>query len=760
MNKFLPLKKWVLSIVLVSLVAAWVPSVASGGAGLDGSFGPTRNLWIDQSTLMALPTSGAAWDRLAGDATGSWGSADVSDQNSDHDVLTFAGALYAVRQNDPGMRSRVVSAIESAIGTEQGGRTLALGRNLTGYVLAADLVGYDSARFRNWLTAVRSASLDGRSLIDTNAERPNNWGTHAGAARIAADLFLGDSSDLDRTAKIFYGLLGDRSAYAGFNFGDSDWQANPSAPVPINPAGATRDGVVVDGALVDDIRRCGCSVSSPAPRENYQWEAMQGIATQATLLYAAGYDDVWTRSDSAIGRAVRFLYEQADFPAEGDDAFVLFLLDAGLGTNYAGGEKASMGKSIAYTDFTHPNGRPASTRSRPIPTPTFTSPPRSTEPMRFVPVQPARLFDTRTAEAPSGRLAAGQTIDVQVTGRAGVPYTSDVGAVVLNVTATGAAAAGFVSVWPTGEAPPPTSSVNVTQPGQTVPNLVTVPVGQDGKVSFYTLGELDLLADVSGYFVETADTKAGRYVPLPPERAFDTRDAAAPSGLVGDDSTISVQLAGQHGIPDSGAAVAVINLTAVGVNGPGFITMYPSGTDRPLASSLNVNGAGDVRSVLAFAPLGEDGRVNFYSLTGAHLIGDVVGYFTDDSARRDTAGMFVATNSVRHVDTRFSHPNDDARRLDARAEQDYAIGGDSNVPTKGVSAILTNITGTEAAGPGFFSVWKRGDARPNTSNVNLPEPGATRSNAAIVEMSSGRDVSLYSLEGAHAIIDVFGYFTD
>jgi hypothetical protein len=768
-----------MSVLLLMIGSVlWLPGVAQS---VDSSFGSTRNLWIDRDVLLSRPTSGAAWDRLADDARGSWGSAKISDQNSDHDVLTFAGALYAVRMNDTGMRSRVVSAIEDAIGTERGGRTLALGRNLTGYVLAADLIGYDSSQFRGWLSSVRTANLDGRTLIDTHEERANNWGTHAGAARIAVDLFLGDQTDLDRAVLVFRGFLGDRGAYDGFKFGDDGWQANPSAPTPINPAGATKNGIDVDGALVDDVRRCGCSVRSPAPKENYQWEAMQGIVTQATLLHAAGYTDIWARSDSAIHRATRFLYEQARFPASGDDSFVTFLIDVGLGTDYSAGEKANMGKSIAYTDWTHPNGSTAVTRSRiisdpapastppaaqpaPASTPRATEPalastPRATEPMRYVPVNPIRLFDTRTGGQPSGRLSAGETIEIQVAGRAGVPG-SNVGAVVLNVTATNAASASYVTVWPTGDGRPPTSNLNLTYTGETVPSLVTVPLGEDGKISFYTLEALDLLADVSGYFVEDDDARAGRYVPLTPGRAFDTRTGAQPSGVVGDRSTISIQLAGHHGIPSSGASVAAISVTAIGVSGPGHITVFPHGTNRPLASNLNLNGNGDVRSNVVFAPIGTDGRVDFYAFAGAHLVGDVVGYFTDDSAPRRTEGMFVATNSVRHVDTRFSLPDRDARYLGPGSSPEYRIGGDANVPSKGVRAVLANLTATQSAGTGYLAIWRSGDPRPDTSNVYITGRAATRSNAAIVELDSGRDVTVYTSNGTHAIIDVFGYFLD
>lgn len=730
------------------------PNVVHSEAGLNASFGSTRNLWIDRGVLISRPTSGSAWDRLSSDARGGWGSADISDQESDHDVLTFAGALYAVRMNDTGMRNRVVAAIESAIGTESGGRTLALGRNLTAYVLAADLVGYDSSQFRNWLNRVRTENLDGLTLISTHNVRPNNWGTHAGAARIAADLFLGDTADLARAVRVFHGYLGDRSAYAGFNFGDDEWQANPSAPVPINPANATKLGINVDGAIVDDIRRCECAVTSPAPKENYQWEAMQGIATQATLLQAAGYTDIWSRSNAAIYRATRFLYEQADFPVDGDDSFVVFLIDAALGTNYSAGERANMGKGIAYTDYTHPNGSTASTRSRLIAAPT----PRTTGTMRYVPLSPTRLFDTRTSAQPSGGLAPGQTIDVQVTGRAGVP-DSNVGAVVLNVTATNTTRPGFVTVWTSGDGRPTTSSLNITSPGETVPNLVTVPLSDNGRVSFYSLEALDLLADVSGYFVEDDDATAGRYVPVAPERAFDTRDTAEPFGVTGDRSTISVEIAGHNGIP-SGASVAVINLTAVGVSGPSFVTVYPHGVDRPFASSLNLNGTGDVRSNLVFAPIGDNGRIDLYTLAGAHLIGDVVGYFTDDSASRRTEGMFVATNSVRHVDTRVAMPNGDATWIAGGATATYPIGGRANVPSSGVGAVLANLTVTQAAGPGYFTIWGAGVTRPASSNLNAAGAGATRSNAAIAELGSGDAVSVYSETGSHVLIDVFGYFVD
>ena len=64
----------------------------------------SEGIWIGPDEVRALPMSGAAWDQLAAAATGSWGSADVSNQDNDHDVYTFAGALVAVRTDDNAMR--------------------------------------------------------------------------------------------------------------------------------------------------------------------------------------------------------------------------------------------------------------------------------------------------------------------------------------------------------------------------------------------------------------------------------------------------------------------------------------------------------------------------------------------------------------------------------------------------------------------------------------------------------------------------------
>ena len=124
----------------------------------------------------------------------------------------------------------------------------------------------------------------------------------------------------------------------------------------------------------------------------------------------------------------------------------------------------------------------------------------------FVAVAPARLLDSRVGGSTVDGLFVGggmsgpnSVVELQVGGRPGVP--GDVSAVVLNVTAAGATGAGYVTVFPCGQAPPNSSNLNTT-PGGTVPNAVTVKVGAGGKVCLFTSVGVSthLLVDVNGYF--------------------------------------------------------------------------------------------------------------------------------------------------------------------------------------------------------------------------------------------------------------------
>lgn len=315
---------------------------------------PERGIWVDRERLAALPQRGAGWQTVLEAASASTEKPNLSDQEDPANTRALAKALVYVRTGEERYRADVVAACEAAMGTEDGGNTLALGRNLGGFVLAADLVGLPpelDARFRSWLQGVVREKLDGRTIVSTHEDRPNNWGTHAGASRIAVALYLGDREDLERAATVFRGWLGDREAYAGFKYRELHWQADPKRPVGINPAGSTLQGHSVDGVLPDDQRRGG-AFAWPPPKENYVYEALQGALVQAILLERAGFDP-WNWSDRALLRAYRWLHDEARYPAEGDDLWQIHVVNHVYGTEFPTRDSARAGKNVGFTAWTY-----------------------------------------------------------------------------------------------------------------------------------------------------------------------------------------------------------------------------------------------------------------------------------------------------------------------------------------------------------------------------------------------------------------------
>jgi hypothetical protein len=321
---------------------------------------PYRGIWISRDELAELPVSGPAWDQLKDAAEHAAGRPNLSDQEDTNKIYVLAKALVYARTGEPKYRAEVVDNLMEAIGTEQGGRTLALGRGLVTYVIAADLVNLPAdpdqdKRFRAWLEEALDEDLDGTTLRKTNEERANNWGIHAGASRAAVALYLGDTAELERTAQIFKGWLGDRQSYADFRFEDDlSWQADPTNPVGINPKGAVKDGHSVDGALPEEMRR-GSRFRWPPARTNYAWGVLQAALVQAELLHRAGYP-TWEWSDRALLRAVQFLYAIGWMP-EGDDEWQVWVVNHAYGTTFPASLPARPGKNMGWTDWTHSPAR-------------------------------------------------------------------------------------------------------------------------------------------------------------------------------------------------------------------------------------------------------------------------------------------------------------------------------------------------------------------------------------------------------------------
>ncbi|HUQ62428.1 MAG TPA: right-handed parallel beta-helix repeat-containing protein [Acidimicrobiales bacterium] len=246
----------------------------------------------------------------------------------------------------------------------------------------------------------------------------------------------------------------------------------------------------------------------------------------------------------------------------------------------------------------------------------------------FTPLPPSRLLDTRNGNgAPAQRVPAGGTVSLQVTGRGGLPATG-VSAVALNVTVTEAASVSFLSVYPSGETRPLVSNLNY-RAGDTVANVVVVKVGADGRIVLYnSAGSTQVIADVAGWYGIDGTTPIGTYTAVPPSRILDTRTGnGAPMARVVGGGTLSLQVTGRSNIPAGAVGAVVLNVTATEPIGGSFLTVWPGGTPRPLASNLNY-APGQTVPNLVVVQVGPGGTVDLYIDSGSvQLIADVAGWY-------------------------------------------------------------------------------------------------------------------------------------
>ncbi len=360
----------------------------------------------------------------------------------------------------------------------------------------------------------------------------------------------------------------------------------------------------------------------------------------------------------------------------------------------------------------------------------------------FSAASPTRLLDTRTAGAP---VAAGAEIVVDVRAADGAVPT----AVAVNVTAVGAAAAGYVTAYPSDGARP-LASVLDQLPGRVVANLAVVPVGADGHIVLYASTATHLIVDLLGRWQPVdGPVAAGRYTALTPTRLTDTRVAGG-SFVPGESRSIPVL--GRGGVPAVGVSSVVVNVTAPAAARAGYWTVWPTGTDRPLASSIG--GATDaVVANTAVVPLGADGSISVFGQWGGDLVVDVVGWFSDGSADPSTAGRFVTLGTPRRVaDTRFG--TGAADRIAADGTQVITAVG---VPAA-ATAVAAVLTTTEPRRDGYLTVHAVDAPRPLASAANPSVAVGVTATSAFVAVSTSR-FAAYSSGSTELIVDVAGWFT-
>lgn len=254
----------------------------------------------------------------------------------------------------------------------------------------------------------------------------------------------------------------------------------------------------------------------------------------------------------------------------------------------------------------------------------------------YTPAAPTRALDTRSGGngVSKAKVAEQSAISLQVGGASITPVgggtalaiPSGITGIAMNVTVTNVTGGGYLAVYPNETA----SGTTVTTPnvsnlnfsvGQTVANMVMVPVGKDGKVDFFNgaiSGSTDVIADIAGYY--TAGTSGDVYHPLGPVRVIDTRKSENASGAIASKGTLNLAL------PSSYKAI-ISNVTVTQPASGGFVNVYPLNGTRPNVSNVNF---GTGQTIPNMAIVQSTSGVTFYNNASGtvQLVVDLSGYFS------------------------------------------------------------------------------------------------------------------------------------
>jgi hypothetical protein len=370
----------------------------------------------------------------------------------------------------------------------------------------------------------------------------------------------------------------------------------------------------------------------------------------------------------------------------------------------------------------------------------------SSTPLQFVPITPCRIADTRNPTGPFGgpELGGGTTREFDIPQSAcSIPASAT--AYSLNVTAVPNGFLGYLTVWPTGQPQPTTSTLN--SDGRYKANAATVPAGTNGGVNVFVSDPSQVVLDISGYFAPAGTSSALDFYPLTPCRLVDTRNANGPLGgptLVAGSTREFPVRTGSCNLPSDAAAYS-LNVTAVPQGSLPYLTIWPSGQSQPTASTLNAP-TGTVTANGAIVPAGSNGDVTVYVGGTSDVVIDVNGYFAAPGA----GGLSLyATTPCRVLDTR-NGAGAFTGVLSVNVESSTCA------PPSTAQAYVVNATVVPSGTLGYLTLWPAGQTQPQVSTLNAYD-GVISSNMAIVPTING-SINAFAANPTQLILDLFGYY--
>lgn len=386
------------------------------------------------------------------------------------------------------------------------------------------------------------------------------------------------------------------------------------------------------------------------------------------------------------------------------------------------------------------------------PTPVATAPPPGSSFVQPL-AQPQRLVDTRGSGGP---IAAGSSRCFSAVGQGAIP--ANAAGVILDVTATGYAASGWLTVYPAGQPVPATSTLNFDRAEYAIANNTVMRAGTNGQVCVEVrtvnsvTGGSDVVLDATGYLTSGSLTQ----MPLlsSPQRLADTRGQGGP---IATNTSRCFVVAGLAGIPADAASV-ILNVTAVGYKTRGWLTAFANGQPVPATSTLNFDTSEYAIANNTFVPVGSGGSVciNVGTENGlagdANVVLDATGYVSLGGA----VHLPMLGSPQRLADTRAS-----GGPIAAKASRCFVVAGRAGIPANALGVLL-NVTAVGYGTNGWLTAYPSGQPVPATSTLNFATSEYAIANATLVKLGSGGSVcvnvgTVNSQGSSHVIIDALGY---
>ncbi len=245
-----------------------------------------------------------------------------------------------------------------------------------------------------------------------------------------------------------------------------------------------------------------------------------------------------------------------------------------------------------------------------------------------------------------------------------------------------------------------------------------------------------------------------QFKPVTPCRLVDTRQNGDPlQGGVA--QTFAVPQLGGCGIPADAAAYA-LNVTVVPQGRLGYLTIWPTGQDQPVVSTMN-SLDGRTKANAAIVAGGYEGMVSVFASNTTNLVLDINGYF--QSAIPGTL-EFYSLPPCRLVDTRGANGPLGGPFLNGGQARNFPLQSSGcNLSGLGIQAYSLNFTAIPYNGEplGYLTAWPQGGAQPVVSTLNNPTATVV-ANAAIIPAGTSGGISVYVNDNTNLAIDINGYF--